>query len=77
MIEQDCRRSPAYLVPAIRVGRLAVFQTQQGKGYSQLLGHAVNLTVAVRHTMGVRVLIVDAKDAKIAAGLSPLNPERE
>lgn len=67
MLEQDRRRLPAYPVPAIRVGRLAVSQTQQGKGYGQLLlGHAVNLTVAVRQTMGVRVLIVDAKDAKVA-----------
>ncbi len=65
MREQDRRRLPAYPVPAIRVGRLAVSQTQQGKGYGQLLlGHAVNLTAAVRQTMGVRVLIVDAKDAK-------------
>ena len=64
---QDRRRLPAYPVPAIRVGRLAVSQAQQGKGYGQLLlGHAVNLTVAVRQTMGVQVLIVDAKDAKVA-----------
>ncbi|MFT0532567.1 GNAT family N-acetyltransferase [Castellaniella hirudinis] len=68
MLEQDRRRLPAYPVPAIRVGRLAVSQARQGKGYGQLLlGHAVNLAVAVRQTMGVRVLIVDAKDAKVAA----------
>ncbi len=43
-------------------------QVQQGKGYGQLLlGHAVNLTVAVRQSMGVRVMIVDAKDAEVAA----------
>src|SRR5690606_3842299 len=47
MSEQDCRRLPGYPVPAIRVGRLAVSQAQQGKGYGQLLlGHTVNLTVA-------------------------------
>ncbi|MFA5520214.1 MAG: GNAT family N-acetyltransferase [Castellaniella sp.] len=67
MSDQDRRRLPAYPVPAIRMGRLAVSRAQQGKGYGQLLlGHAVNLTVAVRQTMGVRVLIVDAKDAKVA-----------
>ncbi|WP_066452609.1 GNAT family N-acetyltransferase [Castellaniella caeni] len=68
MLEPDGGRLPAYPVPAIRVGRLAVSQARQGKGYGQLLlGHAVNLAVAVRQTMGVRVLIVDAKDAKVAA----------
>lgn len=68
MLERDRRRLPAYPVLAIRVGRLAVSQVQQGKGYGQLLlGHAVNLTVAVRQSMGVRVLIVDAKDVKVAA----------
>lgn len=68
MLEQDRGRLPAYPVPAIRLGRLAVSQTQQSKGYGQLLlGHAVNLAVAVRQIMGVRVLIVDAKDVKVAA----------
>ncbi|WP_373886605.1 GNAT family N-acetyltransferase [Duganella sp. BJB480] len=50
------------------MGRLAVSQSEQGKGYGQLLlGHAVNLALSVRRTMGVRVLVVDAKDAQIAA----------
>jgi ribosomal protein S18 acetylase RimI-like enzyme len=65
--EQDRRRLPAYPVPAVRMGRLAVASAGQGKGYGQaLLGHAVNLALSVRQTMGVRVLIVDAKDARAA-----------
>jgi len=48
----------------MRMGRLAIAAMEQGKGYGRLLlGHAVNLARSVRQTMGVRVLIVDAKDA--------------
>ena len=66
--EEDRKRLPAYPVPAIRMGRLAVSAAEQGKGYGQmLLGHAVNLALSVRQTMGVKVLIVDAKDARAAA----------
>ena len=51
----------------MRMGRLAVSASEQGKGYGQLLlGHVVNLALSVRQTMGVRVLIVDAKDAQAA-----------
>jgi GNAT superfamily N-acetyltransferase len=68
--EQDCKRLPAYPVPAIRMGRLAVASAEQGKGYGAvLLGHAVNLALSVRQTMDVRVLVVDAKDAQAAAFL--------
>lgn len=66
--EDDRKRLPAYPVPAIRIGRLAVSSAEQGKGYGGLLlGHAVNLALSVRQTLGVRVLIVDAKDARAAA----------
>ena len=66
--EDDRKRLPAYPVPAIRVGRLAVSRAEQGKGYGGLLlGHAVNRALSVRQTMGVRVLVVDAKDARAAA----------
>jgi len=66
--EDDRRKLPAYPVPAIRMGRLAVAKSEQGKGHGALLiGHAVNVAVAVRRTMGVKVLIVDAKDSSAAA----------
>ena len=66
--ESDRKRLPAYPVPAMRVGRLAVARAEQGKGYGQLLlGHAVNLALSMRQAMGVRVLVVDAKDERAAA----------
>jgi len=66
--EADRKRLPAWPVPAMRMGRLAIAETEQGKGYGRLLlGHAVNLARSVRQTMGVRVLIVDAQDASAAA----------
>ena len=65
--QADLKRLPGYPVPAMRMGRLAVSASEQGKGYGQLLlGHVVNLALSVRQTMGVRVLIVDAKDAQAA-----------
>jgi len=64
----DRKRLPAWPVPAMRMGRLAIATTEQGKGYGKVLvGHAVNLARSVRQTMGVRVLIVDAKDETTAA----------
>jgi len=66
--EADRKRLPAWPVPAMRMGRLAIAATKQGKGYGRLLlGHAVHLARSVRQTMGVRVLIVDAKDTSAAA----------
>lgn len=66
--EEDRKRLPAYPVPAVRMGWLAVSASEKGKGYGRLLlGHAVNLALSVRKSMGVRVLVVDAKDAQAAA----------
>lgn len=68
MHESDRKRLPAYPVPAIRVGRLAVSSAAQGKGYGQvLLGHIVTLALSARQTIGVRALVVDAKDERAAA----------
>lgn len=64
----DRKRLSAYPVPALRMGRLAIASHAQGQGRGQLLlGHAVNLALSVRQTMGVRVLLVDAKHAQAAA----------
>lgn len=66
--EEDRKRLPAYPVPVMRMGRLAVSAQEQRRGHGQLLlGHAVNLALSLRQTMGIRVLIVDAKDAQAAA----------
>lgn len=55
------RGNKRHPIPAVRVGRLAV--SESGKGYGQLLvGHALNLALSLRQAMGVRVLVVDAKD---------------
>ena len=68
MQEKDRKRLPSYPVPAIRVGRLAVSRAQQGRGHGQLLlGYVVELALSVRHLMGVRALVVDAKDERAAS----------
>lgn len=66
--EKDRKKLPAYPVPAIRVGRLAVARAEHGKGYGQLLlGYVVELAQSVRHVMGVRALVVDAKGERAAS----------
>lgn len=64
----DRKRLPAYPVPAVRIGRLAVARDVHGRGFGRLLlGHAANRSLALRETLGVRVLLVDAKDERAAA----------
>lgn len=64
----DRRRLPAYPVPAVRLGRLAVAIEVQGKGYGRLLlGHALNCCLTLRGQLGVRLLVVDALDERAAA----------
>lgn len=64
----DSRRLPAFPVPAVRIGRLAVARDAHGNGYGRLLlGHAMNCSLALRETLGVRLLVVDAKDDRAAA----------
>lgn len=65
--EQDRKRLPAYPVPAIRMGRLAVASVEQGKGHGgYLLAHAVARCLGLREQLGVRVLLVDALHGKAA-----------
>jgi len=46
---------------------LAVSADVQGKGYGKwLVGHATNCALGLRETLGVRVLLVDAKDLNAA-----------
>lgn len=64
----DRKRLPAYPVPAVRIGRLAVATEAQGRGYGRLLlGHAANCACALRQALGVRLLVVDAKDERAAS----------
>jgi len=65
--EADRKRLPGYPVPAIRMGRLAVASSEQGRGLGDyLLAHAVARCLALRAQLGVRVLLVDALHAKAA-----------
>lgn len=65
--EADRKRLPAYPVPAIRMGRLAVSSSEQGKGHGDfLLAHAVARCLGLREQLGIRVLLVDALHEKAA-----------
>ncbi|MBS0457375.1 MAG: N-acetyltransferase [Proteobacteria bacterium] len=68
LLEVDRKRLPAYPVPAVRMGRLAVAACEQGKGHGDyLLAHAVARCLTLRTQMGVRVLLVDALHEKAAS----------
>ena len=65
--DADRRRLPRYPVPAIRMARLAVARTQQGRGYGELLvAYAVDRCLGLRSEVGVRILLVDALHEKAA-----------
>ncbi|RUL72694.1 GNAT family N-acetyltransferase [Dyella choica] len=65
--DADRKRLPRYPVPAIRMRRLAVSVSAQGKGHGEyLLGHAVARCLGLREQLGVRVLLVDALHEKAA-----------
>lgn len=63
----DRKRLPAYPVPAVRMAKLAVSADAQGHDYGRLLvGHAANCACALRETLGVQVLLVNALDKNVA-----------
>lgn len=63
----DRKRLPGFPVSAVRIARLAVCIHEHGRGRGRLLlGHAVNCSLALRGTLGVCVLVVDAKDESAA-----------
>lgn len=65
--EADRKHLPNYPVPAIRMGRLAVSVSEQGKGHGDyLLAHAVARCLGLREQLGVGVLLVDALHEKAA-----------
>lgn len=65
--QADRKRLPNYPVPAIRMGRLAVSASAQGKGQGDcLLANAVARCLVLREQLGVRVLLVDALNANAA-----------
>lgn len=79
--ESDRKRLPAYPIPAVRIGRLAVSLSAKGHGFGELLlQNAIKRTLAARTTMGMFAIIVEAKDDRAAAfyrkyGFRPCNVE--
>ena len=53
---------PKYPVPVVRIGRLAVDSSVQGKGLGQqLLANALKLSVTLADQVGIHAVVVDAK----------------
>ena len=69
-------------VPFLLLGRLAVDQHYQGKGYGDaLIFHAFKTTAATAEKIGILGMIVDAKDEKAAGfyekfGFKPLSASK-
>lgn len=65
--EVDRKRLRSYPAPAIRMGRLAISASEQGKGHGgYLLAHAVARCLGLREQLGVRVLLVAVLHEKAA-----------
>lgn len=57
---------PHYPIPAIRLARLAVSKTHQGQGYgASLLKEALQKSFVVALSVGVNLIIVDAKESAV------------
>lgn len=57
------KRFPHHPLPIVRLGRLAVDQTQQGNGYGKrLLVHALQKCYRVSKEIGLVAVVIDAKD---------------
>jgi len=62
------RRLPLYPVPAARITRLAVDRRFQGRGRGEfILGDALNRVLGASKQLGIKAILVDAKDTKAAA----------
>lgn len=65
LADADRKRVPAYPVPAVRIGRLAVSIDARRLGYGELLlQNAIKRMLAARETMGVFAALVEAKDER-------------
>jgi GNAT superfamily N-acetyltransferase len=59
------KKYPQHGLPAVRLGRLAVAEKYQGKGYGGLLlAEAIHRTVLIAEQAGLIGLFVDAKDER-------------
>jgi ribosomal protein S18 acetylase RimI-like enzyme len=62
--ETDRKGLPAYPIPAVRIGRLAAATFARGRGFGELLlQNAIKRIFQSRNTLGVYVVVVEAKDA--------------
>lgn len=65
--DADRRKLPAYPIPAVRIGRLAVSLTGRGQGFGELLlQNAVKRSMAAGEDIGIYAVVVDAKDETAA-----------
>lgn len=61
------RRVPRYPVPAVRIARLAVDRSMHGKGLgAALLADALRRILTASSEVGVKVVLVDAKNERAA-----------
>ncbi len=66
--DADRRGLPAYPIPAVRIGRLAAATSARGQGLGELLlQNAIKRILQLRATLGVYVVVVEAKDAAAEA----------
>lgn len=55
---------PKYPIPCIRIARLAISKNEQGKGFGKkLLKDAFLKILSIADTIGVRLVVVDAKES--------------
>ena len=63
----DQARLPRYPIPVMRVARMAVGQTRQGRGLGEaLLRYALNLALRASREFGCAGVLVDAKPKAVA-----------
>jgi predicted GNAT family N-acyltransferase len=68
LTEAERKGLPAYPIPAVRIGRLAVALDARGQKLGELLlQNAIKRILSVRHTLGVYAVVVEAKDAAAQA----------
>ena len=64
LTEADRRGLPTYPVPAVRIGRLAISLAGRNQGLGELLlQNAIKRILHARDTLGVHVVVAEAKNA--------------
>jgi predicted GNAT family N-acyltransferase len=64
----DRKGLPAYPVPVVRIGRLAISASNRGQRLGELLlQNAIKRILLARSTLGVHAVVVEAKDAAAEA----------